>query len=123
MMKIMETTFYPCPCCGYLVFDQPPGSNLVCPICYWEDDVTQLMYPEIRGANKVSLIEAQKNYARFAASDESLKQYVRPPLPHDIRDSSWRLIDETVDVIEHPQAGSAEPLYSADHADLYYWNK
>jgi len=29
---------YPCPCCGYLVFTEPPGSYDICSICFWEDD-------------------------------------------------------------------------------------
>jgi hypothetical protein len=24
---------YPCPCCGFLVFDEEPGSFSICPIC------------------------------------------------------------------------------------------
>ncbi len=36
---------YPCPCCGYLVFTEPPGSYTICPICFWEDDISQLRFP------------------------------------------------------------------------------
>jgi hypothetical protein len=28
-----DTTRYPCPCCGYLVLDEEPGSYEICPIC------------------------------------------------------------------------------------------
>jgi rubrerythrin len=35
---------YPCPGCGYLVFDEPPGSYEICPICFWEDDLAQLRF-------------------------------------------------------------------------------
>ena len=34
----------PCPCCGYLVFDEPVGSFDICPICDWEDDDVQLRF-------------------------------------------------------------------------------
>lgn len=29
---------YPCPCCGHLVFEDPPGSYEICPVCFWEDE-------------------------------------------------------------------------------------
>ena len=35
---------YPCPGCGYLVFDEPPGSYEICPICFGEDDLAQLRF-------------------------------------------------------------------------------
>lgn len=35
------------------------------------------------GANRVSLREAQSNFARFGASDAERKDRVRPPLPHE----------------------------------------
>ncbi|MCS6814521.1 MAG: CPCC family cysteine-rich protein, partial [Cyanobacteria bacterium] len=38
MNKSKASPLYPCPCCGYLVLSQPPpGTYLVCPICFWED--------------------------------------------------------------------------------------
>lgn len=33
---------YPCPCCGYLQFGEPPGSYEICAICFWGDDAVQL---------------------------------------------------------------------------------
>ncbi|WP_241494482.1 CPCC family cysteine-rich protein [Pseudomonas asplenii] len=30
---------FTCPCCGYAVFEEPPGSHDICPICFWEDDL------------------------------------------------------------------------------------
>ncbi|MEU0987837.1 CPCC family cysteine-rich protein [Streptomyces sp. NPDC005953] len=35
-------SFYPCPCCGRLVHQSPPGSFQICPVCGWEDDLVQL---------------------------------------------------------------------------------
>ena len=46
----------PCSCCGYLVVDELPGPDDICPICFWEDDVSQLRFPMTTGANHVSLI-------------------------------------------------------------------
>ena len=91
---------YPCPCCGYLTFPRF-GSYDVCPICNWEDDIAQLRFPDVVGANRVSLISAQRNYAQFGVSNESAKSRVRPALPTDARDAAWRPIDLAVDEFEH----------------------
>ncbi|MGX1964083.1 CPCC family cysteine-rich protein [Streptomyces sp. CB02115] len=38
-----------------------PGSYKICPVCFWEDDGAQFRWPTMGGgANKVSLIEAQR---------------------------------------------------------------
>ncbi len=65
---------YPCPCCGRLVFDEPPGSYSICPVCFWEDDGVQLRWPDwAGGANKPSLIDAQRIYEKTApAKNDSL---------------------------------------------------
>ncbi|WP_248129036.1 CPCC family cysteine-rich protein [Pseudomonas sp. W2Aug9] len=26
---------FTCPCCGYAVFEEHPGSYDICPICFW----------------------------------------------------------------------------------------
>ena len=55
---------YPCPCCGHLTFDDPTGSDEICPICFWQDDGVQLAFPDMAGgANKCSLMEGQRNFA------------------------------------------------------------
>src|ERR1044072_2069489 len=92
---------YPCPCCGYLVFDESPGSYEICPICYWEDDVAQLRFPRISwGANRVSLIEAQENYFRDGVSELRFRSNVRAAEASDVRDPQWRRIDVRTDTIE-----------------------
>ncbi|WP_374227976.1 CPCC family cysteine-rich protein [Rhodococcus qingshengii] len=50
---------FPCPCCGYLVFQKSPGSDDHCPICFWQDDNVQLPCPDFAGGpNRRSLVEA-----------------------------------------------------------------
>jgi hypothetical protein len=52
---------YPCPACGFEVFDEPAGSYEICPVCNWEDDEVQLRFPTTAvGANKESLFEKQQ---------------------------------------------------------------
>lgn len=47
---------------------EPPGSYEICPVCWWEDDGLQLRWPRlIGGANKISLIGGQRNFAKTGA--------------------------------------------------------
>jgi hypothetical protein len=72
---------FACPCCGFLTLaDQPPGSYLLCPVCWWEDDGVQFSNPDRRGgANSPSLNEARENFQRIGASDPDLLSEVRSP--------------------------------------------
>ena len=117
-----ENEVYPCPCCGYLVFSEPPGSYDICPICFWEDDVSQLRFMRMRGANHVSLIEGQKNYADFGACEQRIKPYVRSPHSDEAKESDWRPIDPDKDNIEDNISGvDYGTSYPKDACRLYYW--
>ncbi len=74
-----------CPCCGYHTLgDLCPGSYEICPVCFWEDDLTQFENPELSGgANRVSLAEAKRNFAEFGACERNALLHVRPPLPSE----------------------------------------
>lgn len=113
------TCEYPCPCCGYLVFSDPPGSYGICPVCFWEDDHIQLRWPDRPGgANKPSLAQAQENFAAIGACEARLLRHVRPPLAGEARDPGW-----------HPVAAEddfepltvAETDWQADKTALYWW--
>ena len=111
---------YPCPCCGYLVFAEPPGSDDICMICFWEDDALQLRFPELGDqTNFVPLAEAQRNYAQVGAIEARFADDVRKPTDEDARDPDFRPIGPD---------DSFEPTPSDDPADgpsdptaLYYW--
>lgn len=119
---IMTNASFPCPCCGYLVFSEPPGSFQLCPICGWEDDALQLQYPEEAGTNPVPLIEAQQNYQRTGAIAAGVQATVRKPYEDERRDDGW-----------HPLSrhGGSLPRFEAweklaedgpqSETDLYYW--
>jgi Cysteine-rich CPCC len=105
------------------MFDEPPGSYEICAICGWEDDVSQLRFPRMSGgANKVSLIQGQRNFAGDGDSDPWHPPLGRPAAASDVRDRGWRPIDETRDDIEQPVPGvEYGPTYPADYTGLYYW--
>ncbi|MGB6962400.1 MAG: CPCC family cysteine-rich protein [Candidatus Acidiferrum sp.] len=113
---------FPCPCCGYLVFTGPPGSYDICPICFWEDDLSQLRFVRTDGANRVSLTQAQRGFANDGVSESKFKKHVRKPGKDDSRDPKWRPIDESLDNIEDSVRGTNYGLtYPTDSTSLYYW--
>lgn len=114
---------YTCPSCGYKVFNEPPGSYDICPICYWEDDLSQLRFPSTRGAN-ISLIEAQKNYQEYGAIEKKFIKHVRAPGGNDEKDTQWYAIDTVNDNIEYPKPGvDYGSTYPDDRTKLYYWTE
>jgi hypothetical protein len=117
---------FPCPCCGYEVFDGHAGSFDICPICYWEDDVVQLVFPDLAGgANKYSLIEGQRNYRELGACEERLKANVRLPLVSDLRNTKWRPLDPTRDQLLKWDNRDDHQLWQKvkdrPQLCLYYW--
>lgn len=116
-------TRFPCPCCGHVVFEQEPGSDEICPVCFWQDDIVQLRRPDFRGgANKPSLIEAQENVARFGAVEERHIPHVRPPTASEALDPVWRRFDPDRDVIEERRSGVDYGMtYAHDRTAYYYW--
>jgi hypothetical protein len=75
-------TRYPCPCCGYYTYGEPPGTGSynICPVCYWEDDPVQFADPTFAGgANEPSLERARKNFLVFGANAWRDQRHVRPP--------------------------------------------
>ena len=88
------TTSLSLPCCGYLTFEEPPGSYEICPVCFWEDDVVQLAFPRWRAAQtSAALVEGQRNFAAFGACERRLISHVRPPREGERRDAQWRPLD------------------------------
>lgn len=123
---------YPCPVCGYLTLDEPPGSYLICEICFWEDDDWALALPTspetVGGPNPVTLYEAQQNFRRFGAKHERSIPHVRKPTPSDERDPLWYPISEEI-ASRLPTADDLECLSNEEfwwrgrenRTKLYYW--
>jgi hypothetical protein len=115
---------YTCPCCGYIVFTEPPGSYDICLICFWEDDALQLEFALTLagGANADTLISAQLYYLAHAAHFPDLVPLVRWPGAGDRRDPLWRPIDTAVDSFPDWNAPRGpRPPHSSPEA-LYYWH-
>lgn len=110
-----KNQLFPCPCCGYLVFDLPTGSYDICPVCAWEDDLVQLRFPLMRGgANGASLLEAQQDYLAEEARETRKPEYVR--------EEGWRPLDLARDNPAVPTEGiDYGKSYPKDSRLLYYW--
>lgn len=81
---------------------QTPGLVRICPVCTWEDDVSQLNFPLMAGgANRPSLAQAQRNFASLGAKDELVTR-VRKPLPDECREERGRPSDVEGDAIASP---------------------
>jgi len=113
---------YTCPCCGYRVFSKPPGSEEICAICGWRDDLMHLRFVLFNGLpNGISLAEAQQNVAQIGAKDAGALGSVRFPGAGDERDEDWRPFDPEIDEAEGIPTdfdGLQEP---EDPTALYYW--
>jgi hypothetical protein len=121
--KAMKPQTYPCPCCGYITFAGPPGTYEFCSVCGWQDDLSQLRFAETPGgANRVSLKEAQRNFAAFGASEEAKQHRAKKSLSSVQRDATWRPIDPSRDNIEVSISGHKyHDSYPKDRTRLYYW--
>jgi hypothetical protein len=119
----MAADRFPCPCCGHLVLSEEPGSYEICPICWWEDDLVQLRWPNLAGgANGPSLVAAQRNYERTGASDPRLAAHVRPPDASELLDVGWRPFDVDKDRKENFISGfDYGKTYADDRTSYYYW--
>jgi len=119
----MAVDRFPCPCCGHLVFSGVPGSYDICPVCWWEDDLVQLRWPQFGGgANHPSLVEAQKTYVTMGASDARLVKHVRSANASEPLDPEWRPFDSERDPAERFIAGvDYGKTYDDDRTSYYYW--
>lgn len=102
------------------MFEEGPGSHAVCRVCFWEDDAVQLRWPDrTGGANRPSLIEAQRTYAELGATESRFTRLVRVAGAAGPLDDGWRPIDLAVDDFE-PRDDRGAP-WPADGTALYWW--
>ena len=69
------TPRHECPCCDYVSLAER-GNFLICPICFWEDDGSDL--DEEPGGNGVTLREARANFRQIGACEPKMLKHVLP---------------------------------------------
>lgn len=113
----MNQEEFPCPCCGFLTFDEPPGSYAICGVCGWEDDHVQLRFPNMSGgANKESLYEAQQIWIqRIPIEAETFDGFKR--------DKNWRPLTLTEFNAAAPTDGQSYFDAAAEDEVGHYWTK
>ena len=112
----MDSSLFPCPACGFLVFSEPPGSYEICDVCGWEDDPVQLRHQLMGGgANKQSLAQSQAVALHIApVGVVQFREFVRDP--------SWRpLSSGDLSADPSPRSGLEYCHASADETVEYYW--
>lgn len=93
---------------------------MICPICYWEDDLLQLRWPLYAGgANRVTLADAQRNYLGLGVSDRCFSDLVRAPRETEVQDAGFRVVDLERDNFELTFVQQAP--WPSDRTALYWW--
>ena len=75
----MQSSPYPCPCCGELTVNDPGGFE-ICPICAWEDDGQGDEDADvIRGGpnGNLSLTDARRRFATSSKFARDIAELVR----------------------------------------------
>ncbi|WP_367576134.1 CPCC family cysteine-rich protein [Pelagibius sp. 7325] len=101
--KQLEKDLFPCPACGFCVFETEWGGFELCPLCGWEDCPVQLRDPIYTGGANINSLAVEQARA--------LKKY---PLGIDIckgfkRASDWRPLNEAD--LKRPPAENESPYY------------
>ncbi|MFF9839265.1 CPCC family cysteine-rich protein [Streptomyces sp. NPDC013740] len=96
---------------GAAVAAQVPGGR----------DSVQFRWPFTPGgANRVSLVEAQRNFRDFGACDQRDRRFVRPPSEDEPCDPEWRPINPATDSFQEWRSGSPRP-WPDDRSVLCWW--
>ena len=113
----MLQTEFPCPSCGFLVFEEETGSYDICGICGWEDDHVQLKYPGMKGgANGGSLFEYQEEILKEVPADIRLYEGYE-------RDKNWRPLKKEELLAPPNNSGTGVAYFNEaiSAESTYYW--
>jgi len=119
----MQTPRFTCPCCGYMTLGDWPGSYEICHVCFWEDDLVQLLDPWYDGgANRPSLVDAQNTFRSCGAMEPRFLNSVKGAQSGDELDQQWRQV-EVADraFVRVPRDLSDDQFQDLDA--LYYWRR
>ncbi|MFP7474185.1 CPCC family cysteine-rich protein [Niallia taxi] len=84
---------FTCPCCGYKTLNERDNWE-TCQVCKWMDDEIQSYEPDIGGANKVTLREAQKNFKEIGRADRINYHSKGDPTSKYEKDDNWKPYEE-----------------------------
>lgn len=113
-----------CPCCGYITFEAiEPGTNEICQVCGWEDDLYGLIFPlDQYCGGYPSLADAQKNYERYGNCSGDPKRaskleahYERGPSWHPLKDEEIKFLPRERD--------TPIKAFPDDLTVFYYWKE
>ena len=85
LKPIQTSKAFRCPCCNFKTL-LGRGHFEMCPVCWWEDDgQDDHDAGQVRGGpnGNLSLRQAQENFRKFGASEESFVGKTRKPLPDE----------------------------------------
>ena len=82
--EFRESPRFVCDCCGYRTLLRKSQYE-ICDVCGWEDD-HGIDLDTDSGPNRITLRQGRENFARFGASDERSREWVRDPRPEEIVD-------------------------------------
>jgi hypothetical protein len=111
---------YACVCCGYLNIREPLEGHEICKICFWQDDIFDLVFADkLCSVNRVPLVVAQRNFINFGASEREMRSFTVVPQTDNRKDVSWRTIDLSID--RFPDLQSVPQLENIN--GYYYWKE
>ncbi len=73
---------YKCKCCGYFTLVGRTDGDVmwdICPVCFWENDISGENPDEYSGANHMTLSQGRENFKKYAACDVKMISHVRQP--------------------------------------------
>lgn len=72
-----DTPRHQCPCCDYVTLSER-GEYFICPVCYWEDDLTDLhdLDTPCSPNHGLTLRQARANFQEFGAFEERMVDHV-----------------------------------------------
>jgi hypothetical protein len=78
---------YKCICCGYFTLVGAMKEDVawdICPVCFWENDVSEENPNVYSGANHMTLAQGRDNYRTYSTCDLKSVASVRPPIAEEM---------------------------------------
>lgn len=82
---------YQCICCGYFTLIGETEEDIawdICPVCFWENDISGENPGEYSGANHMTLAQGRENYKNFFACSPKMASHVRLPKVEELPENN-----------------------------------